>query len=83
MNNILPLGSIVALKNDKKKLIICGRKQMHVQLAQKFDYMGFLYPQGYISDHHTYLFNEEDIDKVIFKGYTDILEIKFRDLIME
>ena len=80
MKNILPLGSIIVLKGDSRKLVICGRKQIHIKLAKTFDYMGFLYPHGYVDEYHTYLFNEEDIETIVFRGYSDIAEIKFSEL---
>lgn len=73
----LPLGSVVLLKNGRKKLMIYGRKQTNAQTAEQFDYVGCLYPEGNISKKFTFLFNQADIEKVFFNGYTDEEEEAF------
>ena len=39
--------------------------------GEEYDYLGVLYPEGHIGDQFQYLFNHEDIDKIIFRGYED------------
>ena len=36
-----------------------------------YDYVACLYPEGNISSEYTFLFNEDDILQVVFKGYED------------
>lgn len=69
---LLALGSIVVLKGGYKKLMIVGRMQLQGEEEKLWDYLGVLYPEGYLGNDYTFLFNNEDIDEVIFKGYSDL-----------
>ena len=71
MKEYLPIGTVVLLKNGSKKVMIYGRKQIATENGQEFDYVACLYPEGNINDDYTFLFNNENIDKIIFKGYSD------------
>jgi len=71
MKEYLPLGSIVLLKDGEKSIMIYGRKQLHVSSGEEFDYVACLFPEGNISEEFTYLFNHDQIEKVIHIGYTD------------
>ena len=69
---MLPLGSIVILKGNTKKMMIIARV---IGLPVKgevyrFDYGACLYPEGMVGDSLIY-FNQEDILKVVQEGYTD------------
>ncbi|MEK5061671.1 cytoplasmic protein [Paenibacillus sp. FSL H7-0326] len=81
MNNsetLLPNGSIVRLKEGSKKLVIYGRKQiMMTEPPRTFDYIGCLYPEGYINPDYTYGFNHEDIEEIVFMGFADQEEEQF------
>jgi hypothetical protein len=68
---LLPIGSVVLLKNGTKKLMIYGRKQKLAAENTVYDYVGCLYPEGYINPDYSYVFNHEDIAVVIFTGYQD------------
>ena len=69
MKDYLPIGSVVLLKNGVKTVMIYGRKQIAVKDGKEYDYIACLYPEGNLSDDFTYLFNIEDVDKVVFTGY--------------
>ena len=69
---LLAQGSIVVLKGGYKKLMIVGRMQLQGEEEKLWDYLGVLYPEGYLGNDYTFLFNNEDIDEVIFKGYSDL-----------
>jgi hypothetical protein len=80
---LLPIGSIVILKEGTKKLMIYGRKQMLASSEpQVFDYIGCLYPEGYLNPDFSYVFNHEDIAAVIFTGYQDEEEKKFQEEVL-
>lgn len=79
MNDLLPIGSIVILKDGEKKLMIYGRKQIQTGTAKLWDYIACLYPEGNIDDEHCYLFNHSDIERTIFIGYQDEEEFEFRE----
>ena len=67
----LPIGSVVRLKNGSKLLMIFGRAQIDTAKGEVFDYAGCLYPEGNISDKHSFLFNHEDIEELRYRGYDD------------
>ena len=74
---LLPIGSIVILKDGKKKIMIYGRKQKMKNSGQIFDYLGCLYPEGYINPAYSFVFNHEQIVEVIFKGFVNEEEEAF------
>ena len=77
MDKYLPIGSVVLLKNGRKKIMIYGRKQMHVETCEEWDYVACLYPEGNINEEFMYLFNHDQIDKVYYLGYEDEEEKRF------
>lgn len=78
MKNYLPIGSIVILKNGKKKVMIYGRRQSRITEPDKeYDYIACLYPEGNINEDYMYLFDHESIAEVIFRGYSDAEEESF------
>ena len=80
MKKLLPIGSVVLLKNASKKLMICGRiqAQLEEEAPVVYDYSGVLYPEGMLSPDQLYLFNNEDIETVYYMGMQDEEEFKFR-----
>ncbi len=79
--NYLPIGSIVLLKDGKKRLMICGRKQYVKSENKEYDYMGCLYPEGTLGNGKAVLFNQEDIGNLYFIGFQDIEEFHYRELL--
>lgn len=47
-----------------------------------FDYSGCFYPQG-IDPENVFYFNQENIDKVVFEGFSDGDEERFQELFQE
>lgn len=81
---LLPNGSIILLKEGKKKLVIYGRKQiLALEEPQMFDYLACPYPEGYVSPEFAYLFNHEDIQDIVFIGYQDEDEEQFQVVLAE
>ncbi|MDM5156203.1 DUF4176 domain-containing protein [Bacillus sp. DX1.1] len=82
-SQLLPIGSIVTLKEGTKKLMIFGRKQqVETDNIKKFDYIGCPYPEGHINPDFTYLFNHDDIQEVVSVGYTDQEERDFQQNVL-
>lgn len=77
MSALLPLGTIVILQNGEKKIMIYGRKQMEATTQKVYDYVACLYPEGNINEEYSYLFNHDDIQDIIFRGYSDADEETF------
>lgn len=72
MKDLLPIGTIVLLKDGEKRLMINGIMQTDAGgTGKNYDYMGVLYPEGHIGEGFQYLFNYEDIEKIVFRGYED------------
>ena len=76
--NLLPIGSIVLLKNGQKRVMVYGRKQIQTGTNKLWDYIACLYPEGNIDETYCYLFNHEDIDRTIFIGYQDEEEFEYQ-----
>lgn len=83
MGKYLPLGSVVMLKEGTKRIIIYGRKQIAVETGEIYDYVACFYPEGNISAEYTFLFNHENIDKVIFSGYADEEDAEFQKVLFK
>ncbi len=73
---LLPVGSVVKLKEATKKLFVAGIAQESAE--KKYDYIGMLYPEGFISDEYTFLFNHGDIAEIVFVGFVDAEHQVFR-----
>lgn len=72
IKELLPIGSVVLLKDGEKKLMISGIMQTDDGgKGQEYDYLGVLYPEGHIGDQFQYLFNHDDISEIFFRGYED------------
>ena len=68
----LPIGSVVLLKEAKKRVMVTGFVAQSQETGDKvFDYMGCLYPEGIISSEQNLLFNHDQIDKIFYLGYSD------------
>lgn len=80
---LLPLGSVVLLEEGLQKLVIVGRGAIYTdQQTEKdtfADYMAVLYPSG-LNPETTIFFDHENIDKVVFEGYSDEEEVRFLDI---
>lgn len=70
MNTILPIGSVVKVRNLKKLMMIFGFLQSHgAQPDVCFDYVGVPYPEGNIDLRAHFGFQRSDIEQVLFEGY--------------
>ncbi|MBP2623452.1 DUF4176 domain-containing protein [Streptococcus oricebi] len=81
MNKILPIGTILYLKEGTTKIMILNRGVTVTQDNQEvlFDYSAAIYPMG-LNPEQLFYFNQEDIDKVVFEGYHDEEEERFVQL---
>ena len=75
----LPIGTVVLLKEGKKRVMITGFCVVAPEVPGKmFDYCGCIYPEGYLNSNQNCLFNHEQIDKVYHVGLVDDEELKFK-----
>lgn len=72
-----PNGTIVVLKQGSKKIMIFGRKQIREIDNLVYDYVGCLYPEGFLSSKLNVFFNERDVSEIIHKGFQDIEETEY------
>lgn len=80
----LPIGTVVMLKGGKKRAMITGFCAVAGEDKSKiFDYLGCLYPEGFISANKTLLFNHDQIDKVYHLGLIDEEETQFKQRLEE
>lgn len=75
-SELLPIGSVVLLKNGVKRLMIYGVKQMD-ENGNEFDYIGVLYPEGNMGGETAFLFNHDNIERVFFVGLKDAEHQRF------
>ena len=79
-NNLIPLGSIVKLKNIKDRVMLIGIDQISDGI--KFDYSGCIHPYGFLGSDKLLLFNADQIEEVVFKGfYDDEVKEYFEDIL--
>lgn len=69
VKDLLPIGSVVLLKDGDKRLMIYGVLQVadedeghDGEVPEEYDYIGVLYPEGNIGGDHQYLFYHKDSD---------------------
>jgi len=59
---LLPIGSVVLLKGGIKKIMVTGIKPVSKDdddgTEQEYDYIGVIYPEGYLNDEFNF-FDEE------------------------
>lgn len=81
LTGILPIGTVVLLKNSTKRLMIIGFWQKNISAEneeQIWEYAGCLYPEGYLGPDKTYLFNGEQIERIYAIGYQDEEQFAFK-----
>ena len=72
IKELLPIGSVVRLKEAKKKLMIFGVKQMDSSEQKEYDYIGVIYPEGNLGTKYQVVFDHESISEVVFRGYENL-----------
>ena len=67
---VLPIGSVVLLKEAEKRVMIIGYcKYIGTDTSKIYDYAGVVFPEGYVSPETTVLFDHDQIDVVFALGY--------------
>ena len=80
----LPIGTVVLLKNGKKKVMITGYLPITKGDNKKvFDYSACLFPEGFISVTKTAVFNHDQIEKIIQEGYSNEETTQFIEKLKE
>ncbi|MEK1415565.1 DUF4176 domain-containing protein [Limosilactobacillus fermentum] len=83
--NLLPMGSLVYLKGGDMKLMIIARGPVfeddHGETVYA-DYLGVPYPGGFQPDEGAF-FNQDAVDRLIFRGYEDEEEERYKEIYAE
>lgn len=79
---MLPIGSIVYLREGTSKIMVLNRAPIlpSNETGEEglwYDYSGCFYPQG-LDPQNVFYFNEENIDEVVFEGFSDEEEERFQ-----
>ena len=74
---LLPIGSVVLVKEANKKMMIIGILQKSGD--KQYDYMAVLYPEGYLNSQKIYLFDHADIQEVHYLGFMGVEHQVFRN----
>ncbi|WP_304580917.1 DUF4176 domain-containing protein [Dubosiella newyorkensis] len=83
MPELLPLGSVVTLKNGDKKIMIIGRFQRSKESGKIYDYAAVLWPEGMIDSTKMYLFDHKDTRVLYYIGLQNEEEFNFRFVLEE
>lgn len=79
---LLPIGSVVKLKEAERLIMIFGVLQQNSKMeGELFDYIGVLYPEGHYATSMHIAFNQADIEEVLFRGYEDKARDSFISLL--
>lgn len=71
IKGLLPIGSVVTLKEGTKKLMIIGVKQTDLDTSKEYDYLSLIYPEGFLNASAMFFFNSEAIERIHYIGYSD------------
>lgn len=82
-DNILPLGSVVKLKKAQKPIVVIGYLVKEDGSPKVWDYLACPYPIGVLDMEKNFVFQKEQIEKIIFKGYIDEAGQYFLDQMKE
>lgn len=77
LEGLLPLGSVILLKNSSKRLMVMGYLQQESETGKVWDYVGLPFPEGYMGSDRTYLFSHAQIERIFFIGFQDEEQFAF------
>ena len=79
LNGLLPIGSVVLLKESEKRVMIIGVCQKGAANPEKiWDYTGVLFPEGFLAADKMFMFDNEQIDQIYALGYQDAEQLAFK-----
>ena len=82
--NVLPIGSVVLLKEATKRIMITGYASVSPDTGDKvYDYSGCVYPEGFVDYDEVFVFDHSQIQEVYFLGYRDQEQIEFMSKLEE
>lgn len=78
---LLPIGSVVLLKESNKRVMIVGRLQRQKGTEKVWDYSACFYPEGILDPQKMFLFNHDQIAVLYFIGFQDKEGVEFQELL--
>ena len=80
LEGLLPIGSVVLLKESTKRVMIIGvcQRQLNIDQDIIWDYCGCVYPEGYMGGDQIFMFNGNQIEQVYALGYQDDEQFAFK-----
>lgn len=79
INGLLPIGTVVLLKESVKKVMIIGVCQRGGSNPEKiWDYSAVIFPEGYLAADKVLMFDNEQIQQVFAIGYQDADQLAFK-----
>ena len=79
----LSIGSVVMLKGAEKAVMIIGFCVKANSEEKVYDYLGCLYPEGCIAVDKNLFFNHDQIDKILYLGYTNMEDKEFKSMLLK
>lgn len=76
MGNLLPIGTVVLLKNATKRVMIVGYLPKDNKTGKTCDYSGVIFPEGLIDSRRILIFDIDKIETVCQEGLKDDEEVK-------
>lgn len=82
IKHFLPIGTVVLLKNGKKKIMITAYGVFSKEDREKvYEYGACLYPEGITDSDSICAFNTEDIDKIFHLGFSNDEQLSYCKLL--
>lgn len=79
IQGLLPIGSVVLLKESTKRVMIIGVLQKGGKDPDKiWDYSGVYFPEGYMAADKVFLFDQSQIGQIYQIGYLDVESLTFK-----
>ena len=72
MDRLLPIGTIVLLKESKKRILIVGYLPQEANNPRIFDYSGVPFPEGLVDSKKILLFDHKQIEKISHNSIIDM-----------
>ena len=83
IDKYLPIGTVCTLKGNNKKVMVIGFFSVEYNGNIKmYDYQGCSYPEGVLLKNRFISFNHDDIEKIDYLGFKDILHDNFNKILL-
>lgn len=82
-NKFLPVGTVVKLKEEEKRVMIIGFYPMAMEERKIYHYVACLYPEGILDSSKLIMFDDAKIEKICYKGFVDEEETEFKNKLIK